>query len=455
MKHRNTMIIMMILAGMLCAGYSVMSNIINYSGDVEDTNRSYDNMPVADKNNVGKGNERAAGEVSDTSYSYAQETEEKKCYYKNDCNAYDVDEDEDGIEYIVQYSLDLKTEVRRVWIKYIFEVEWVTDEWVYYTAYDDADADDMSLWRFPVRKTDNGDYMDVSDKEKLFSMYVMEDVYVTDSYVIFLGIVKENEKFSIYKYNIQNRKYSRMLPKNFIECSYIMYSEDFPLMIDGMLFVCSENNNIYQLNPDTGDIKNVYADTGKVDVWYGDHNNNVVKDGSLYFADSDSGLYKYNVGDKKAKRLVSLNDFKNIMEKLRVWGAKAKKIQIEICGFNIYNDQIYFKVIADWKMKDSKIFDKSVLVQFSSGEFLFKAPLENIEKLQYVDVVNKYFDKNTKWEKIKNKWGYYAYRDSNIYFLDGETALDAAGTYAIYNLDTGKIRKLSKKEWDNMEDDLE
>ena len=437
MKHIKTMIITVVLAGMLCTGCGAVGNIKDYSPAVLD----------ADENNAKKEIVNGTDGTSNNGTD-AQETEEEKCYYKNDNNSYDVsykdvsfDDDDNG--YLVQYGLDEKKVVDKVELQNIDEVAWVTNEWVYYTEI----KNNYSLWRIPIKKAENGDNLNVSGKEKLISMaYIDDDIYITDTYIIFFGREKENKSSLLYKYEIQDKKYNKLLD---LDYGSIIWGEGYPIMIDGMLFV-SDNYKIYQLNPDTADVKKIYQGSDKIDEWY----DTSVSGNCLYFTDSENDFYKYNVGDEKTECLISSDSLEKVMKKLNLWGDKSKGIYISIDEYYIYNGQVYFDVWACWEEKDSKIFGKSVWVEYDCEEVLLSASLDDITNLQCVDVVKTYIDDHTKWNTYEDDQEYFADKEIEIDFLDGKILLAMDGeepeeSFAVYNLDTGKIKEINEKEWES------
>ena len=347
--------------------------------------------------------------------------------------------------------------MEKIKIQNIDDVVWVTNEWVYYMI---ENENNDSLWRIPIKKTENGDKLKVSGKEKLISMeYIDFDVYITDSYIIFSGCEKENKSSSLYKYEIQDKKNTKLRHLD-LDYSEIMYGEEFPLMIDGMLFVC-DDHKIYQLNPDTDDVKKIYQSSDEsnvLDMYDGSICS--VSNGCLYFTDCGNNFYKYNVGDEKAECLISSDNFEKVMENFNLWGEKSKGIYISIDDYYIYNGQVYFIVYAYWKEKDSKNFGKSVWVEYDGGEVLLNAPLDDITNLHCVDTVEKYIDNHTKWEYFLSGSRYCAGKERYMDFIDGKillyTAMDSEGsgeTAVVYNLDTGKIKEISIKKYDKLCDD--
>ena len=72
-----------------------------------------------------------------------------KSRYENDDNRYKENEEFDGL---IQYRLD-GTKVREIELR-IDCVQWVSNEWIYYTSWDEEYQD--ALYRIPIEKTKKG-----------------------------------------------------------------------------------------------------------------------------------------------------------------------------------------------------------------------------------------------------------------------------------------------------------
>lgn len=449
MKHIKTVIMTVVLAGMLCTGCGAVGNIKEYSHEVSDAGQNSGEITgnkEKNKNNEIDNNENdISGGRSDV-----KKAEEKKCYYENDDNSYDVSYDNDNNGYLVEYGLKSKKIVKKIGIKDINEVVWVTNEWVYYTK-DNGNA--ASLWRIPIKKTEKADKLKVSEKEKLISMDdIGVYVYISDSYIIFLGREKGNKIASLFKYEINDKKYTKLFNMD-MEYGNILYGEDYPFIIDGMLFIY-DDCNVYKLNPDTGESKKIYQSLSKDNELDFGLYDNIISGDCLYFKDDGNNLYRYNVNADKAKCIISSDSFEKAMEKLNLCGKKSTEVHYYLNSFYIYNGKMYFVADAFWDETDNKIFGKSVLVEYEYGHVLLSAPLDDIFKIQCVEDVRNFFDGNTKWDTYEEEQRYYSHKDMDIDFLDGKIVLDISvgegDLFAVYNLDTGKIKEIGEKEWKEM-----
>lgn len=83
----------------------------------------------------------------------------------------------------------------------IISLEWVTNEWIYYTS-----GYDGGLWRIPIEKTEKGDHLKIKKQERLLKKngndyYI---IYMTDSY--FLMEKWNDDKEGICKYELESGK---------------------------------------------------------------------------------------------------------------------------------------------------------------------------------------------------------------------------------------------------------
>ncbi len=106
------------------------------------------------------------------------------CRENSNCH-YDIVRDKEDNPYVAQSDLAGK-QIKKIRFD-IDGIEWVTDEWIYYTTVRDEDI----LWRMPVKKTERGEKLLTERKEKVLEG-CNEVYYATDLYVITDVWINEN-----------------------------------------------------------------------------------------------------------------------------------------------------------------------------------------------------------------------------------------------------------------------
>lgn len=356
-------------------------------------------------------------------------TEVKNCL-ANDDNRYDVVWKDGGAHFLRQTRLD-GSHKKKIEIKNIDSVCWVTNEWVYYTVSKEEDEKD-ALYRIPIKKTEQGDSLLLKRKEAVVTEnYVDSDLYVTDTYIIY-HTYADNYRSRIYKLDLRTKeKKALLLAEDAEEVFNIcyMWGEDedgekgFPVMKSGKLFLCGEYK-VWLLDPETEEVKQLAS---------GDRFWHEVQQGKIWFV-GDESIYLYDEKKEEAACVLSQEQLRELLVQEGIFGNKQSTREVEIYETWYYQGRFYLEIYS---------YDKKpywdVLLSFS---------LQNPEDIRNErtasDFIRKLDEKGYGYDEIcevkdgKMLLGFWAEKE------------DEEDPYAVYDLDTKKIRRISEKEADRL-----
>lgn len=404
----------------------------------------------------------------------ADETEEKDeiiNWYANKDNVYDISEESEDEDLLVQKKLD-GTVVRTFRIKGLYHLGRVTDQWIYYIVYREDDRDEENcclseLWRIPTGKREDGDHPDLEKKELLLSRYHMsDDFYATDDTIIYLGGEDDDddeEWMTVYRYDLQTKQSVPLMDGKKLEGAEFVWNrrqeDQGPLMLQGQLFLATEHS-LFSMEAESGNWKQIYYDRENE---YEDDFFNMERGGKYIYLSPDSEqVYRYRGGDKKAKVIISKDRIQKKLDEICLWGKKGRDGQGSINGVMVYQDRLYLSVCVSWKqrMRLDEYEDEEVRREMIDWEcrrtILLSAPVSSPTELTHESAVAAYFKEHS-WYVDNMKEGNHHIEDSSIGYISpekGEILLMMNGyrghfdsrSYAAYNLTTKKIRKVKRKE---------
>lgn len=368
--------------------------------------------------------------------------------YENDDNWYDYQDGTSG-EYaeLIQYRLDKRTRVRGIKME-INRVEWVSNEWIYYTTWKDYDYE--ILWRIPIKKTKDGDRLLTEKKEKILEAEEICVDYVTDSYLI-LDLMEDSE--GIYKYDLKTKKRKKLISgegsasvlfvsDHYLDDQFVITQYGYGFMIEGELFA-ETSENLYLLNPETEKVTSICSLPGDEFIEYGFHR------GEFYFATGNS-LYRYNKDSRKAECIISEKKMIEAVEKLK--SMKVKKLTLQEIIF--HKDKMYLPFEMRWKKKNPDTGKETVYKRTE----LFYMKIGQPDRILHEDKLTNYLDKQGKFKKYDTKKGVPHYLHTCEYGSSGDGKIifeirdeeDEEGTiYYYYDIDTKKTEKL---DWEDQEE---
>lgn len=378
-----------------------------------------------------------------------KEHEEKAAVsrFANDDNSYQCD----GID-LVQKKLD-GTTVQKYTFKYLYSLDWVTNEWVYYKTHNQRDT----VWRVPIQKSEHGDKLNFKKKEKLFCQTV-GDVYVTDSYLLYCGDKDdEMDVSSLYRYDLQTKETTllRTWKNDFTEQEYIDFltstEEEGPIVLNGFLFLQVEGSGLYCLNPETGSLKLIYSEQGdELSCPFP-----VARCGNdLYFSPNGQDIFRYVPGSEQAVLAAGADVLCKELETLSFGETKSECEYGEIQDMFAYQGRLYFVVLVAWTQKEpaEKGDRKGKLVSVDyERTILLSADEKDIANLRHESAVTDYLRENVKTEQSESRLVFRRFEKADIRgTADGRAILlyldDEKGetVMASYDLETGEITEYQK-----------
>ncbi len=312
-----------------------------------------------------------------------------KSRYENDDNRYKENEEFDGL---IQYRLD-GTKVREIELQ-IDEVQWVSNEWVYYTGWNEQYQD--TLYRIPIEKTRKGDRLLTDQREKIWSSSGIVIYYATDSYLI---LERESDHAELYKYYLKTKKKTKLIAGeedvsplsmagHFVDDTLVPDSQDHTLMLDGELFF-ETYRNLYRLDPETGKIAAV-CPTGEKYVDF------ALYRGEFYFL-RDNELYYFNRESKKAE--LYLSEEKLIQQLGKLESKELTKLSSREMA--LARGRIYLAFGMEWRQKDRET-GKDVLYQ---RDGLFHVDITEPGRVAREDVLMEYLDQKGRYERTASGAG--------------------------------------------------
>lgn len=344
----------------------------------------------------------------------------------NDDNEYVRDRYGDAI---VQY--DLKGNLIKTIPMDIDGVEWVTNEWLYYTS-----GYDGGLWRIPIEKTEKGDHLKIKKQERLLKKngndyYI---IYMTDSY--FLMEKWNDEKEGICKYELESGKITDVIGSEELgEDEELEFYDDEMcnlIVINGNLFFEGEKE-LFCLDLESGESNVIYS-TGRYGISSYEKSGNV-----LYFL-LDNALYQYDSISKKVACLISEESFIKEVDKLGL----GFVVDPDVTEIYLDKGTMYFILKAEWLRKGKK--------GFYEKDELFSAPEGHFEQLHREDKLMDYLDKKGWYKKdteedyfisYENTSGINEFYDGSVYASWYLTEESVECQVVKYDLTTKKIKKVS------------
>lgn len=344
----------------------------------------------------------------------------------NDDNEYVRDRHGDAI---VQY--DLKGNLIKRIPMDIDGVEWVTNEWLYYTS-----GYDGGLWRIPIEKTKKGDHLKIKKQERLLRKDGNEYriTYMTNSY--FLMEKWNDDKEGICKYELESGKVTELIGSEELgeaeESGFYDDEAGNPIVLNGNLFFEGEKE-LFCLDLESGESSAIYS-AGRYGISSYEKSGNV-----LYFL-LDNALYQYDSISKKVACLISEESFIKEVDKLGLGfmvDPYVKEIYLE-------KGTMYFILKAEWLREGKK--------GFYEKDELFSAPEGHFEQLHREDKLMDYLDKKGWYKKdidenycicYENTSGINEFYDGSVYASWYLTEESVECQVVKYDLTTKKIKKVS------------
>lgn len=329
------------------------------------------------------------------------------------------------------------------------EVGWVTDQWIYYRVIDKKQED--VLWRIPIEKTGKGDHLLTQKSEKICAAPGQLSVdYVSDTCLILEIEDCDEECTALYRYDLAGKKLRQLLD----ESSFwdLMWSKDYPLLMEGDLFVEStdddyETTYLSRLDPETGKLHQIgayAAELSGADEW--------LQKGDLLWILADNTLYRYSGRNDKFECVIPEECFQSGMEKLR----RGAMIYGEVGTIYLDNGRFYFPVRIRWQDKDQTEKSSGKASEYEKTE-LFSAPVDDLSSLCYESgIMDSLVSGDEESVYGEYKEGEYFHTgefcnitDRKIYY-HYEKNKNKKGEweqrYVVYDCDSGEKKDLTKKE---------
>ena len=357
----------------------------------------------------------------------SEQSGENRSYKKNSDNWYDVDGDSDE-NVLIQYRPD-GTPVKRIKMD-IADVEWVTDDFVYYVTVDNKLRD--VLWRIPIRKTGQGDQLQTDQKEKLLKAYSMTVVYATEAYLVLS--VWDKDKYTMSRYDCRTGEMTELLTTAEDEGPDVLWGDQYPLMWQGKLLVSYQGEQLLTLVPETGETGSLYAHKG---LYIEDY---VFTGDDLYFF-LENDLYRLRCSKKEMKCVCSEKEFAKAVEKLR----PGKETGFEAREMYLDQGRLYFRIYMEYSERDKVSGDK---VYYQKDE-LFHVSIDDPGTIIYEDKLMDYLDRKG-YEVNETKSGIRGYYTATIDGIRSGKCIASYGEdvseqrYILYDLQTGGIEDMAE-----------
>lgn len=363
-------------------------------------------------------------------------------YMENSDNRYDMLYDEDrDICFIAQYRLD-GTLVKKNKIDGE-DIEWVTDEWLYYSTIDKKEND--ILWRIPIKKTEKGDRLLTDKKEKVLKAYSIVIDYITDAYIIMEIWDGKKEHDGVCKYELESGKLTQLIPEE--EDAECLWTSEYPVVWQGELFF-EGYDEFYLLNPEKEQVASICS------LGRSDSVDDYALAGNEFYFLAGNKLYQYHCSSKKLKCVISEKAFLKEVKKLKL--GSVEEIYIEDMYLN--QGRLYFFTDVYWTEKDGSSGKE---ISYNKDE-LFSAAIDDLEKIRHEDKLMDYLDKKGKYENSEweREQGLPAYHTS--WLDDGADGRILASyrkgkenyRFVLYDLQTGEIEDMAEDKLPKEYDDL-
>lgn len=270
---------------------------------------------------------------------------EKNCYQNDTCR-YEIDGN-----ILYQYCLNEKSRLngKRIELDGILEADaelsWVTSQWLYYES-DDEREKQPHLFRIPIKKTKEGECLQMEEKDELFPFTDSHLMYATDSYLIVSqGKYRDDVERGHFlsRYDLKDKKWTRIIgwKKN----PEVLWGYYYPVMIHDRLII-NAKGELYSLDPDSGEMDVLCTYSGPDMLCVGSWEQ---YKGALYFL-MDRTLSRYDGASRQAECVISEADF---LERLDSADQDRKDIMIE--DMVLADDKLYIDVLFRKKEPGYKI----------------------------------------------------------------------------------------------------
>lgn len=337
------------------------------------------------------------------------------------------EKDPDGYK----YSMDMD----------ISELQWVTNEWLYYVTYE---AGKRWLYRVPIERSEKEGRPQKDKKEKLCKAQDLSVSYATEDYLVLIRCDDTKYDYELCRFDLDTRRQTVLLGHKETGGLPGLLSDDRdgPVWINGNL-IAEGAKKLFLVNPDTGENKEIYS-------WHiGDEDEGIYDykqiGSSLYFFLDDS-LYQYDGITGKVTLLVRKAVFREAAEKAA--GKKLQDIWVETLFAE--KDSLYFIIETEWEERKA-----GKRTEFDKQE-LFRAPLQDPQSLRREDELMDYLDKKGEYYLLDEEdedvgLPLYSHGSSiedmsgGMIYVEYETKKDSR--YVRYDPETKKIEECSWDEW--------
>lgn len=346
------------------------------------------------------------------------------CRENSNCH-YTIVRDKEGNSYIAQSDLAGK-QIKKIRFD-IDAIEWVTDEWFYYTtAWDDI------LWRMPVKKTERGETLFTERKEKVLEG-CNRVCYATDLYVI--TDVWINGNWVLCKYNCKTEKRTELVKvKEEDDEAQVLWGVWYPLMWQGKLFF-ERRDKLCLLDPEDGEVSPLHTFDSSEGDWrehyiledYG------LKGDELYYKTENDNVYRLNCSTQKSECVLGRAEFREEVRRLPY--GDIKDIYVGLMWLD--QDRIYFSFVIEGTERDKTTGKKTVCHK----DELFSAALSDLTQLRHEDKLMDYLDKKGEGNRGEILGGW----DGVIAVIYHPKENASENRYVIYDIRTEEIMDEEEK----------
>ena len=304
--------------------------------------------------------------------------------YANDHNKYAM---ERGGGALFQGKLDTESDEYDKSIEIeIDSLEWVANEWIYYTVYvDNAYWEGEELWRMPIEKTKKGDKVRKDKKEKLITKDEISVVYATDSYLIM--VIGDKEGRDLCKYNLNSGKQKELIGnKELGDYGYVLDDDSGnPHVVNGDLVIEGERD-LYRLDPETGESA-ALCPLDSEGVW------GQRQSGSILYLLMNESLYSYDGTSRRVAPFIRKKTLEEAVEKL----GKGKIWDIDVSDLYVDGGRVY--LVMDTERLEPSREDTPYRKEYYNKTELFSLPEDDPEQLCREDKLIDYLDRKGIYEE--------------------------------------------------------
>lgn len=347
------------------------------------------------------------------------------CRENSNCH-YAIVRDKEDNPYVAQSDLAGK-QIKKIRFD-IDGIEWVTDEWFYYTTVRDEDI----LWRMPVKKTERGEKLLTERKEKVLEgcsrVYYATDLYViTDVWI--------NGNWVLCKYNCKTEKRTELVKvKEEDDEAEVLWGVWYPLMWQGKLFF-ERRDKLCLLDPEDGEVSPLHTFDSSEGDWrehyiledYG------LKGDELYYKTENDNVYRLNCSTQKSECVLGRAEFREEVRRLPY--GDIKDIYVGLMWLD--QDRIYFSFVIEGTERDKTTGKKTVCHK----DELFSAALSDLTQLRHEDKLMDYLDKKGEGNRGEILGGW----DGVIAVIYHPKENASENRYVIYDIRTEEIMDEEEK----------